>query len=83
MRAFVVHESMFGNTAQIARAVAEYLANRSDPDVALIVAGGPTHAFDKLPPQSLKLPPERRVLTPHLVPGPSAARFRRSSGRLS
>jgi flavodoxin len=59
MRALVVYESMFGNTAQIARAVAEGLGEsvdvqvtevtdaptEPDPDVALIVAGGPTHAF--------------------------------------
>jgi Flavodoxin len=59
MKALVVYESMFGNTEQIARAVAEGLgesvgvqvvevadaAAEPDPDVALIVAGGPTHAF--------------------------------------
>jgi flavodoxin len=50
---------MFGNTEQIARAVADGLGesvdvqlaevphapSEPDPDVALIVAGGPTHAF--------------------------------------
>jgi flavodoxin len=56
----VVYESMFGNTEQIARAVAAGLEEsvdvqvaevtdaptEPDPDVALIVAGGgPTHAF--------------------------------------
>src|SRR4029450_5873036 len=58
MRAVVVYESMFGNTEQIARAVAAGIgetvdvhltegaeATDPDPDVALIVAGGPTHAF--------------------------------------
>jgi hypothetical protein len=59
MKALVVFESMFGNTEQIARAVAAGLAESievqlaevsqapTEPDrqVALIVAGGPTHAF--------------------------------------
>jgi predicted phosphoribosyltransferase len=59
MKALVVYESMFGNTEQIARAVAAGLGEsfdvqlvevsdapgEPDPDVALIVAGGPTHAF--------------------------------------
>jgi Flavodoxin len=59
MKALVVYESMFGNTEQIARAVADGLGESVDvqltevaeapadpgPDVALIVAGGPTHAF--------------------------------------
>lgn len=59
MRALVVYESMFGNTARVAREVAEGLAAHGDvevravadapvePDEALdlIVVGGPTHAF--------------------------------------
>jgi hypothetical protein len=59
MKALVVYESMFGNTERIARAVAAGLGESVDvqvtevadapadpgPDVALIVAGGPTHAF--------------------------------------
>ena len=59
MKALVVYESMFGNTEQIARAVAAGISETVDvqlsevadaptdpgPDVALIVAGGPTHAF--------------------------------------
>ena len=59
MKALVVYESMFGNTEQIARAVARGLEKSAevevvevsdaprDPDaeVDLIVAGGPTHAF--------------------------------------
>ena len=59
MKALVVFESMFGNTEQIARAVAEGLRASmpvdvaevidapADPpeDVTLIVAGGPTEAF--------------------------------------
>ena len=59
MKALVVYESMFGNTEQIARAVAAGLAEsmevqlvdvadapiEADPTIELIVAGGPTHAF--------------------------------------
>jgi hypothetical protein len=59
MRALVVFESMFGNTEVIARAVAEGLSSRIPvdvvevsaapkeigADVALLVVGGPTHAF--------------------------------------
>ena len=59
MKALVVYESMFGNTEQIARAIAEGLGvsgdvqvtevsdapSQPDPEVGLIVAGGPTHAF--------------------------------------
>lgn len=59
MRALVVYESMFGTTGFVADAVAEGLADRlvvdvaevgaappSIPgDVALLVVGGPTHAF--------------------------------------
>ena len=59
MKAIVVYESMFSNTEQIARAIAVGLGEsvdvqvaevtdaptEPDPEVALIVAGGPTHAF--------------------------------------
>jgi hypothetical protein len=59
MRALVVYESMFGNTRLIAEAVADGLSRRMRADVvevgaapaairddvALLVAGGPTHAF--------------------------------------
>jgi hypothetical protein len=58
-RAMVVYESMWGNTEQIARAIAEGLGTKLDvnvvevseapaapgEDVALVLAGGPTHAF--------------------------------------
>jgi hypothetical protein len=58
MRALVVYESMFGNTRKIAEAIAvgvgEHMtvqlvevsraAARLDPDVDLLVVGGPTHA---------------------------------------
>lgn len=59
MRAMVVYESMFGNTQLIADAIAEGLSSRAEvertavgdaattigDDVALLVVGGPTHAF--------------------------------------
>lgn len=59
MRALVVYESMFGNSEQVARAVAAGLETRFDvvelaevgsapgvdDEVALVVVGGPTHAF--------------------------------------
>ncbi|GAA3560420.1 flavodoxin family protein [Nonomuraea rosea] len=59
MEALVVYESMYGNTRQIAEAVADGLATRmrtmvaevgSAPglvgeEVGLLVVGGPTHAF--------------------------------------
>lgn len=57
-RALVVVESMFGNTREIAAAIAEGLsdqmsaevfevgvARQPDRDVELVVVGGPTHAF--------------------------------------
>ena len=58
-KALVVYESMFGNTEQVARAVADGLRQTMDVevtpvadapaeppgDVGLVVAGGPTHAF--------------------------------------
>ncbi len=58
MRALVVYESMFGNTQQIALAIAEGIASRLPvetleigqapsalpADVGLLVVGGPTHA---------------------------------------
>jgi hypothetical protein len=58
MRALIVFDSMFGNTGQIARAVADGLAEHArvdlvkvddvrgdvDDDVDLLVVGGPTHA---------------------------------------
>ncbi|MGY4103098.1 flavodoxin family protein [Nocardia sp. R16R-3T] len=59
MRARVVYESMFGNTAAIARAIADGLRAHADvevlsvaaaaempePAIDLLVVGGPTHAF--------------------------------------
>ncbi|WP_410661837.1 flavodoxin family protein [Amycolatopsis sp. lyj-112] len=55
MRAMVVYESMFGNTEQVAKAVADGLAPNAEVDVVniddvgsvaeadLLVVGGPTH----------------------------------------
>lgn len=59
MRALVVFESMFGNTRQVAEAVAAGLSSTMDvelaevggaptvvpDDLTLLVVGGPTHAF--------------------------------------
>ncbi|MFJ2666360.1 hypothetical protein ACIO14_18610 [Nocardia fluminea] len=59
MRALIVYESMFGNTAAVADAIAAGLrprfevevcpvsvaVNRPAPEVDLLVVGGPTHAF--------------------------------------
>lgn len=58
-KALVVYESMFGNTEKVAQAIGAGLATSLDvevvevsaapvepgPDVTLVVAGGPTHAF--------------------------------------
>lgn len=57
-KAWVVYESMFGNTGEVARAVGEGLEGWADvevrevsragappPDLDLLVVGGPTHAF--------------------------------------
>jgi hypothetical protein len=66
VKALVVYESMWGNTQQVARAVAtgvrasyqvEVLeVSRAPlnpgPDVSLIVAGGPTHAFSMSRPRT-------------------------------
>ncbi|GAA2565046.1 flavodoxin family protein [Winogradskya consettensis] len=57
MKALVVYESMFGNTEQVARVIAERLQELTDVTLAhacempsamnadLLVVGGPTHAF--------------------------------------
>jgi hypothetical protein len=58
MKALVVYESLWGNTETVARSVAAGLAETAEvsladvrelpevsPDVDLLVAGGPTHAF--------------------------------------
>jgi hypothetical protein len=57
MKALVIYESLFGNTAEVAQAIAESLAGSFDVTVAdvhdmppvdgvdLLVVGAPTHAF--------------------------------------
>ena len=57
MRGFVVYESLFGNTARVAQAVADGMKKRLDVELHgvaeglrpgrtdLLVMGGPTHAF--------------------------------------
>ncbi|WP_242448190.1 flavodoxin domain-containing protein [Cellulomonas sp. WB94] len=66
MRAVVVVESMFGNTRQVAEAIADGLRptveaevvdvgvapETIDPEVGLLVVGGPTHAFGMSRPAS-------------------------------
>ena len=66
MHALVVYESMFGNTQAIADAIAAGLSSgirveavevgvapvTTDDDVALVVVGGPTHAFGMSRPQT-------------------------------
>jgi flavodoxin len=67
MKALVVYESMFGDTEQVARAVADGLSTRMTVElveagrapapigelVDLVVVGGPTHAFS-MPRQSTR-----------------------------
>ncbi|MCW2771487.1 MAG: hypothetical protein JWR27_2920 [Aeromicrobium sp.] len=66
MRALVVYESMFGNTAAVARAIAEGIQEAMPVDVRevadapldvvdqvdLLVAGGPTHALSMSRPRT-------------------------------
>jgi hypothetical protein len=66
VRVLVVYESMFGNTRDIAHAIAEGLATRVvadvleiaeappelPPDVSMVVVGGPTHAHGMTTPES-------------------------------
>lgn len=66
MKALVVYESMWGNTEQVARSIADGLAQELEvtvveaveapdiipPDVALTVIGGPTQAFSLSRPQT-------------------------------
>lgn len=66
MRALVVFESMFGNTRDVAAAVAEGLGSHLsvdlvevgsapteiDAEVSLLVVGGPTHAFGMSRPET-------------------------------
>jgi hypothetical protein len=66
MRALVVYESMFGNTEEVARAIADGLAAHGfvttldvtdapahvDAGTDVVVVGGPTHAFGMSRPRS-------------------------------
>lgn len=66
MKALVVYESLFGNTEQVARAVAEGVGRRMPVEVVevgaapapvtdlvdLLVVGGPTHAFSMTRPNT-------------------------------
>ena len=66
MRALVIYESMFGNTRDVARAIAEGIGstmsvdlldaadapNELPADVGLVVLGGPTHAHGMSKPES-------------------------------
>lgn len=77
-RALVVFESMFGNTAEVARAVARGLDDhvttevvevgtapaRLAEDVDLVVVGGPTHAFGLSRPSTRQDAAERRQHPP-------------------
>jgi hypothetical protein len=65
MKALVVYESVFGNTAEIARAIGKALSRHAEVTVAdvrgvrpeyaerfeVLVAGGPTRAFSMVPAQ--------------------------------
>ena len=73
MKALLVYESLFGNTEQIARSVAEGLARRLPvetvrvgeapltlgSDISLVVVGGPTHAFGHSRVDARAVPAER------------------------
>jgi len=73
MKALLVYESLFGNTEQIARSVAEGLARRLPvetvrvgeapltlgSDISLVVVGGPTHAFGLSRVDTRAVPAER------------------------
>src|SRR6266540_4524651 len=66
MKALVVYESMFGNSRQVARAIASGLGEYAEVEVVpvadapqapsrdldLVVAGGPTHAFSMSKPKT-------------------------------
>ena len=66
MKTLVVYESMWGNTEEVARAIAQGVAEMAevrildvtqappdpDTDLTLIVAGGPTHAFSMTRPKT-------------------------------
>ncbi|TDE90394.1 flavodoxin [Occultella glacieicola] len=73
MTAYIVYESMFGNTAEVAEAVAAGVAGRlpvevvevgdapmiRDLDTDLLIVGAPTHAFGLSRPQTRKQAADR------------------------
>ncbi|MCL1869097.1 MAG: flavodoxin family protein [Promicromonosporaceae bacterium] len=83
MRALVVYETSFGNTAAIARAIGDgigrHMAVRvvpvDDPEAGqagddeLVVVGGPTHAFGMSRPRTRAAAQERRDEPPRDRPG--------------
>ena len=83
MTALVVYETSFGNTAAVARAIAEGIARHlpvrvasvEDPDAAqadddrLVVVGGPTHAFSMSRLRTRREAQERRDEMPKDRPG--------------
>jgi hypothetical protein len=78
MRALVIYESMFGNTRDIAFAIGEGLAEQClvevvevgaagheiDPQIDLLVVGGPTHVFGLSRPSTRKDAEAKRGSTP-------------------
>lgn len=80
MRTLIVYESMFGNTARIAQAIADAMAEagRVDlvdvssavpvipADVDLLIVGGPTHAMSMSRPDSRKQARDKGAPTPSL-----------------
>ncbi|MCP2031050.1 hypothetical protein L1277_001141 [Okibacterium sp. HSC-33S16] len=76
MRALVVYESLWGNTGQVARAIADRLGSTATVDVVdsdaapatvdgydLVVVGGPTHAFSMTRPAT-----RAEAVTKHAAP---------------
>ena len=71
MKAVIVFESMFGNTRQVARAIADGISEfgeaqvvcvvdgppRPDDEIDLLVVGGPTHAWSMSRPSTRKSAP--------------------------
>lgn len=78
MRALVVYESMYGNTRRVAESIAAGIADTIPVDVirtserspaalgeyALVVLGGPTHAFGMSTPESRAEPAKRHEAPP-------------------
>src|SRR4051812_12631729 len=79
MKALIVYESMFGNTKEIARGVADGLGEvfevsfaevTSDPpvvDVDLLVVGAPTHAFGLSRPRTRQDASRQGLVSPAVV----------------